>query len=167
MATSQLAIVSCIEPGLGIIIGSASTLRPLFGKIFGKSLIGSSFTGKSRSKNPTNPQSHRSQSRVTTLISRNKEADSDLEHGHRLDSLDSLDADFRPSSSPDSKGFGTIMTCEGGVGNNRDPNGSQEALTPGVVGYASGQGAGRRPHTTTGIYKGTTVERTVEFTPRD
>ncbi|KAH8821450.1 hypothetical protein F5884DRAFT_87245 [Xylogone sp. PMI_703] len=163
-ATSNLAIVSCIEPGLGIIIGSASALRPLFVSIFGKSRIGSSLSLKTRSRNQTNPNStHRSNTRMATLISKNR----DIETGrsHRLDSLDSsLDGGLRPSH--DGKGFGTVMICEGGVGSSSG-NGSQEALTPGSDGNTSNAHAPRRIPSARGIYKDTTVERTVEFARRD
>ena len=57
--TSRLAIWTCIEPGVGIFVGSLATLRPLFRKFLGGSSIfsGSHYNGRNdNSYWPSSPQ---------------------------------------------------------------------------------------------------------------
>jgi hypothetical protein len=87
VVTYRLAIWTCVEPGVGIFVGSVATLRPLFKRALGGSSNGGGYFFNSRSKAGGSSSSHPvSRSRNSQYI-RSGSGNSPLPSPYKLDSF--------------------------------------------------------------------------------
>jgi hypothetical protein len=166
-ATAELAILSSVEPGLGIVIGSAAATRPLFRLVFAKYHPFVSLT------QVTPHKSAKSFNNTTTTHTRNSVLANlrDIEIGYPIP-METFDSGRDGADS----GVGMKMIIEGGrvkkvCGNCAEVEERCERCGTSihtVVGRASGESHSTLPDGQQDmgegvIYKDVAVERVVEF----